>query len=367
MAKKSKEKNFRKKETDAKPLLAEREWRAICENLKVAMLHGLPDLGFFPVMHSGIKQEIPEGNGESCAVEFAASPGFLARLSFADPARAQAWEKSYEEQIAAALAQFSGDEEKFALDWEPVFTDCGKLRIQIDFLGFRTSFDALFGASATVYDENGAEIGKYNICAQSLFTNFEILEDFTENNIGIFCDTICLNALLPEYSMLTAQRDALSKALLGVSLEFFVRSEWEAIRHQDWKECATMFFNPLSPLNVEGPQKARVEEITGTLEKPAFPQEEAIYVLCARSAKPTDYEYNIKVTGPWPYQAGHFARYPELLRKAVEDTENIVFQETFRPEFNENSEDPVSEQFYSGKHLADRIKKALGAGYGEDK
>lgn len=131
MAKKGRNKKSRQPEKDVPPVLPARVWEKICENMNFSMVNDMPGMGYFPVVDSGIRYKIPENDGNSCEVEFKVSPGFLARLPFAEPERAEIWEKSYEKQIAAAFAKFNGDEEKFALEWEPSFTDCGRLRCKI--------------------------------------------------------------------------------------------------------------------------------------------------------------------------------------------------------------------------------------------
>ena len=153
------------------------------------------------------------------------------------------------------FAKFNGDEEKFALEWEPSFTDCGKLRCKIALHSFNEMNEAVLMATATVLDENGVETGKYNLCSDGLLSNLDVLEDFSEDSIEDFCENICLNALLPDYTFRDEAREVLNKAFMGVSLEFFANSSWEIEEQKNWREGLAMFLNPVSPLHVDGPQK----------------------------------------------------------------------------------------------------------------
>lgn len=366
MAKKGRNKKSRQPEKDVPPVLPARVWEEICEDMNFSMVNDMPGMGYFPVVDSGIRYKIPENDGNSCEVEFKVSPGFLARLPFAEPERAEIWEKSYEKQIAAAFAKFNGDEEKFALEWEPSFTDCGRLRCKIALHSFNEMNEAVLMATATVLDENGVETGKYNLCSDGLLSNLDVLEDFSEDSIEDFCENICLNALLPDYTFRDEAREVLNKAFMGVSLEFFANSSWEIEERKNWREGLVMFLNPVSPLHVDGPQKKCVESIVGTLENPAFPEREAIYLLFARIADPAEFEYDITVSGPWPWNRDVFAQYPALLRKVLENPENIVFQDKFVPAGVEDGVDPIVTMMLSGKELALKIQKALGAASGED-
>lgn len=367
MAKKASNKKSRQPEKDVPPVLPASVWENICENMNFSMVNEMPDMGYFPVVDSEMLYKIPENDGNSCEVEFQVSPGFLARLPFAEPERAKIWEKSYEKQVAAAFAKFNGDEEKFALEWEPAFTDCGKLRCVIFLHSFNEDNEAVLMATATVLDENGKETGKYNLCSDGMFSNIELLEDFSEDSIEDFCQNICLNALLPRYSFKDEAREVLDTVCMGVSLEFFANSSWEVEERKNWREGMLMFLNPVSPLHVDGPQKKSVESIVGTLENPAFPERDAIYLLFARVADPAEFEYDITVSGPWPWNMDVFTQYPALLRKVLEKPENIVFQDKFVPTGVKNESDQIVNLMLSGKELALKIQKALGAACVEDK
>lgn len=368
MAKKARAPKRRQDEEDIQPVLPSSVWEDICEDMHFAMVNEMPDMGYFPVVDSGTSSKFPENEGSSCEIEFPVSPGFLARLPFVDQEKAEIWEKSYEKQVADAFAKFDGDEEKFMLEWEPAFTDCGKLRCEISLHGFNDLNNALLAARATVFDDEGEEIGKYNLCSDGFFSNFEMLEDFSEESIDAFCENICRNALLPDYSLKDAPREALDRVFMGVSLEFFANSLWDIEGRQNWREGLVMLINPVSPQYVDGPQKECVEKTVGSLENPVFPEREAIYLLCATVTDPAKFEYDITVTGPWPWNREIFAHYPALLRKILEKPENIVFQDKFVPAGVEEDEfDQPGTMMLAGKELAVKIQKALGALAGEDR
>ena len=114
-----------------------------------------------------------------------------------------------------------------------------------------------------------------------------------------------------------------------------------------------------------GRQK-NVESIVGTMENPAFPEREAIYLRFSPViADPAEFEYDITVSG-LAWNRDVFAQYPALLRKGSGKPENIVFQDKFVPAGVEDGVDPIVTMMLSRRELALKIQALPGAGLRED-
>lgn len=351
-------KDKKKPMAEEQPALEARVWQNLCDCLEFFMLHEAPNPGYYTIEDNGVKKEIPEKEGDSCSIEFVVSPGFLARLPFAPKDKAAEWEKSYEEQIAAALAQFGGDAQKFAKEWKPAFRDSGRLKIQILVLDIHNNRNVRISATATASDASGTEIGNYVVSGsgEDARVSFFYLEDddieFIANEIGQ--NVLSMNRAFDDHTS-----DELALMLVGISIAFMKNGTWSLTKLPAWREGAFLLINPVSPLNVlEEPMRQKVEAIVGTAEKPVFPQQEAVFLFRARQLDKKDCE--ITITGPWAYREEFFSAYSELLARALEPGQDPVFHEKYVLDSIEDEDESDMRRIKDGQKLALRIFKALG-------
>lgn len=366
MAKKKKKKSksvFDDFQRASQPALAEDIWNKICDGLKTASPKlEMGDIGFYHILDETAR-ETPEKEGVKCALEFSVSPGYLARLPFVDPQRAEEWEKSYEAAIALALDRFGGDAEAFKAGWKPVFEKSGLLRIELETKPNFRDDGIAFSAQAVVRDDEGREITSFDMLECKPAMGEHILDDFSEESIGFFTQNLALNAVSEEYQIRTPNRESLDTMFLGIRLDTVFNSEWLAQGAPMWREGLLMFFDPQNPYNIRGRFKEQVEAIVGTMEKPVFPQQKAIFVLAAKPLDIAEDEWEITVSGPMAYRQERFEDYRAWLQIGIEKTEDPVFSEKLdlRKLKTEDDESETRSVIREGQELARRLLESLGA------
>lgn len=376
MAKKNKKNKRKTKEAfedfqrASEPVIAADIWTRICDGLKEAFPNlEIGDIGYYHIL-AETAREIPEKEGSKCALEFSVSPGYISRLPLIDPQKAAEWETHYESAIALALAKFGGDAAAFEAGWKPVFEKCGTIRIE---LGTRRQFgmdSTALSARAIVRDDDGREITSFDMLENNLRNRENILYDFSDESIESFTQNLAVNAVSEDYQIRTPNREALENIFLGARLNAIFDSEWRATSTPMWREGLLMFLDPPSPHNIQGPLKEQVEAIVGTMEKPVFPQQKALFVIAAKPVDSTEDEWKVTVTGPLAYRQEHFANYRAWLEQGLEEPEKPLFSERLNlsEPWGEEDEPGLQRDLGKGRNLARKILDSLGAvhEFGED-